>query len=93
MNIKQVRKEIKAHNLNIIAMCEWLEKYGSEDDPIIYMGKETSPRDLSYHLAEFTPALEVRISFYGTLPNGQFGLRRNSNFAHMLKDRIDLFND
>lgn len=90
-SIQNIRKEIKAQNLHVQDVCEWLEKYGSDQDPIIYMGKEMEARDLAYKLPPVTPALDVRFSFYGTLRNGGTGLRRNSNFAHMIKDRIDLF--
>lgn len=93
MTIKDVREEIKAQNLDIFGVCEWLEKYGSDGDPIFYRGKETTPTDLAYHLAQYTPALDVRISFYGTTKTSSCGLRRNSNFAHMIKDRIDMFAD
>lgn len=90
ITIQDVRAEIKAQNLDIFGICEVLQKYGSEEDPIIYRGNETTPRDLAYHLAAGTPALSVRISFWGDKKGGGFGLRRNSNFACMLQDRMNM---
>lgn len=91
MKIQDIREEIKAQNLDLFGVCEWLEQYGSDQDPIIYMGQEMEARDPAYKLAAYTPALSVRISFWGAKKGGGHGLRRNSNFAHMLKDRIDMF--
>ena len=91
MTVTEIRNEIKAQNLDIDGVCEWLEQYGSDEDPIFWKGSETTPRALASVLAAYTPALDVRISFYGTSATGRLELRRNSNFARMLKDRIDMF--
>lgn len=93
MNISEVREEIRSQNLDIFGVCELLDEYGSGDDPIIWKGEEMQARDLAYKLAQATPALEPRISFWGTLPDGKFGLRRNSNFAHMVLDRMRFFEE
>lgn len=93
MNIRELREEIKAGYDSVDAMSVLLEKYGSNEDPIIYKGEDTTPRDLADYLNPGMSVLDLRITFWGTLPNGKFGKRSNSNFAHMLLDRIKLYDD
>ena len=93
MNIKELREEIRAGYDSPDAISELLEKYGSNEDPIIYKGEDTTPRDLADYLNPRTSVLDLRITFWGTLPDGTFGKRNNSNFAHMLLDRIKLYDD
>tara|TARA_R110000824_G_scaffold392824_1_gene591476 strand:- start:856 stop:1371 length:516 start_codon:yes stop_codon:yes gene_type:complete len=93
MNIKELREEIKAGYDSVDAMSELLAKHGSDEDPIIYKGEDTTPRDLANYLNPSTSALDLKISFWGTLPDGTFGKRSNSNFAHMLLDRINLYEE
>lgn len=77
--------------MNIDDAVRRLGELGSEDDPIIYRGEETTPRQLEDHLCWTTPAGEPRISFYGTLANGKFGLRRSSTLLQMIRDREEMF--
>lgn len=92
INVKQVREEIIEQNLDLHGISELLEKYGSNEDPIFYRGDETTPSELAYHLGYNGPhdVLNIRISFYGSR-DGKLVLRKNSNFAHMVKDRMDLY--
>lgn len=41
-----------------------LEKHGSDEDPVIYDGKETTPRRLSYDHHDMEEAGSTPISYY-----------------------------
>ncbi len=63
-----------------------LEKLGSNQDPIFYLGRETTPESLSYQLHEERDIRDIRISYYGgTGP--MFRLIRGGTFAGMIRDR------
>ena len=86
-NIKELRKYLGGMSLR--GIVEILENLGSSQDPIMYMGKETTPEELSYTMNERMPAIDMRIGFYGTKRDGKFGWRHGSNFAQMILDRMN----
>ena len=86
-NIKELRKYLG--NMSLRGVVEILENLGSSQDPIMYMGKDTTPEELSYTMNERMPAIDMRICFYGKKRNGEFGWRCCSSFAQMILDRMN----
>ena len=87
-NIKELRKYL--NGITLRGVVEMLENLGSSQDPIMYMGKDTTPESLYYDtLNERVLALDIRISFWGVKKDGKLGWRRNSNFARMILDRMN----
>ncbi|MCV0439870.1 MAG: hypothetical protein K5880_14820 [Hydrogenophaga sp.] len=75
----------KTGGMTLQECVDALETYGSDQDPITYKGKETTPRDLVYELDTHTPAKNVRIDYYRT---DRWVL--NGTITGMLTDRMKI---
>jgi predicted RNase H-like HicB family nuclease len=75
----------KTGGMSLIECVDALEKHGSDEDPITYKGKSTTPRSLVYELDDHTPAKNVRINYY----RGNRWIT-NGTITGMLADRMKI---
>jgi hypothetical protein len=77
---------------DVDGIAGYLEIYGSDEDPIFYHGKDTTPRALGYSEIGNVDSRRVRISYYG-IKNDKHQLIRNGTLVGMLRDRMKLYVD
>lgn len=74
---------MKVEGISFYKWVELLEKYGSENDPIWYNGKETTPAGLEIEFDSLMPIKGIKIKYWGGLPVSLI----NGSPGGMLKDR------
>lgn len=68
--------------MTIQECVEALYRLDSDQDPITYRGKETTPQELHYELNDLQPASGIRIGYYA-----KKGWIQNGTLTGMLADR------
>jgi len=80
-------------NLDAITAIVCLEHFGSDEDPIIYKRRETTPRGLEYdrRFPSFsTSAKQIRIKFYGRTHRDPEHKFRSGSLYDMVVDRMNM---